>query len=128
MPVTGWFALGDAAGLGLLEVRHQLAGRRVDPEEVVDVLRRRLALGATLRDQRNQHWRNRRYPVLVPTPAPVRLNHASIVNVALRRSEAAPSVAYCVDPLNCSAVFAAGAVTVSDTVTMFESDVPSFAL
>ena len=33
-------------------------------------------------------------PVLVPTPAPVRLTHASTVKVALRRSLAAPNVAY----------------------------------
>jgi hypothetical protein len=33
-------------------------------------------------------------PVLVPTPAPVRLNHSSTVKVADRSCAAVPSVAY----------------------------------
>src|SRR6266511_2061814 len=42
-------------------------------------------------------------PVLVPMPAPVRLNHVSMVNVDAPNPGAAPKVTYWLEPLNCSA-------------------------
>ena len=82
----------DTAGSILFEVSDELAVR-VDPEEVVDVRVRRLGLRPAFRDQRDRTVIPP-FPVLVATPAPVRLNHNSTVKVALRRSDAAPSVAY----------------------------------
>src|SRR6266545_5277193 len=49
-------------------------------------------------------------PVLVPTPAPVRLNHVSNVNCAAPKPGAAPNVTYWLDPLNCKADAGAAAV------------------
>ena len=39
-------------------------------------------------------------PVFVPMPAPVRLNHSSTVNVALRSWVVLPRVAYWLEPLS----------------------------
>ena len=55
-------------------------------------------------------------PVVVPTPAPVRLNHSSIVKVALRRSAEPPSVAYWLEPFNCSAVPPTAAVPIGKPI------------
>src|SRR6266508_2918722 len=48
-------------------------------------------------------------PVLVPTPAPVRLNQVSSVNVAAPNPAAGPKVTYWFEPLNWSAVPASAA-------------------
>ena len=85
VPVIGWFALRSAAALPLLEVGHELAAAGVDAEEVVDVGGRRLAFGRPFVIS-GIALAIPPVPVLVPTPAPVRLNHSSTVNVALRRS------------------------------------------
>src|SRR6266536_2891813 len=42
-------------------------------------------------------------PVLVPTPAPVRLNHVSSVNCVAPSPGAGPKVTYWLDPFSCSA-------------------------
>ena len=39
VPVIGWFGTGRGPALALLEVGDELAARRVDPEEIVDVRR-----------------------------------------------------------------------------------------
>ena len=67
-------------------------------------------------------------PVLVPTPAPVRLNHNSSVNVALRRSARGTERRVLTRTIQLQSRVARRAVTVNETVTVFESAVPSFAL
>src|SRR3954466_15818737 len=47
-------------------------------------------------------------PVLVPMPAPVRLNHVSSVNCAAPSPGAAPIVTYWLDPLNANACAVGG--------------------
>src|SRR6266511_3345739 len=49
-------------------------------------------------------------PVLVPIPAPVRLNHVSNVNCAAPSPGASPNVTYWLDPFNCKADAGAAAV------------------
>src|SRR5215211_5695603 len=49
-------------------------------------------------------------PVLVPTPAPVRLNHVSNVNCAAPKPGAAPNVTYWLEPFNWRAVGVPAAV------------------
>ena len=63
-------------------------------------------------------------PVVLATPAPVRLNHVSIVNVARSNLAGSPKVTYAPELPRSSAVLP----TFSETVTVFESAVPSFAL
>ena len=79
-----------AAALALLEIADELAARGVDTEEVVDVGGRGLRLRAALRDQRDR-VRDPARTGAGAAPAPVRWNHNSTVNVALRRSPPRPA-------------------------------------
>ena len=108
-------------GLALLEVGDELAAGGVDAQEVVDVGGCRLGLGPALGDERDRVVMPP-VPVLVPTPAPVRLNHSSTVNVALRSWLVLPRVAYWVVPLSWRACWpaaktATGATVMSKLVT-----------
>ena len=89
---------------GLLEVGHQHAARGVDPEEVVHVhVRRRLGLGAALRDQRDRARDAARAggdPHARARAAEPGLER----EVVAPRVAAVPNVAYCVEPLNCMPV------------------------
>src|SRR6185369_1028631 len=60
-------------------------------------------------------------PVLVPAPAPVRLNHSSRVKFVTPRAGAAPNVTYWLVPLSWSPKFGASATKPATHVGPFAS-------